>query len=308
MYKDLTGQRFGRLTVWGRDGSENKRIYWKCLCDCGNVIRTYTRNLTSGNIKSCGCLLIETSKRNIRGQRKPLIDLSGLKFGRLTALKRFIPEGSKEAYYECLCDCGNKVNVRAYSLKSGNTKSCGCLAKETRINTGKNSKGRLSSRLIDLTGQRFSRLVVVSRAPNGKGGRTRWNCLCDCGRTTISSPAHLRSGHTKSCGCLGLENATKSKITHNSSGTRLLRIFRQMHNRCERPSVTQFRWYGAKGIKVCDEWSDFLKFKTWALNNGYEENLTIDRIDPDKNYEPSNCRWITREENSKRVIHQKKKP
>ena len=130
----------------------------------------------------------------------------------------------------------------------------------------------------NLIGKKFGRLMVVSALPS-KGGKRFWKCLCDCGGTTISSSAHLRSGHTKSCGCLG----------------------------CERSSATQFKWYGAKGIKVCDEWDDFLKFKTWALNNGYEENLTIDRIDPAKNYEPSNCRWITREENSKRVIHQKKK-
>lgn len=287
--------------------SKGGKRFWKCLCDCGNETTAYTNLLTSGCKKSCGCLLKESSVKNIHGAKKPIDDLTGKRYGRLVAIRRFIPENSPCAWYECICDCSNKINVRAYSLKSGKTKSCGCLAKETQINTGKNSKGRVSSRFIDLTGQRFSRLLVVSRAPNGKGGRTRWNCLCDCGGTTISSSAHLRSGHTKSCGCLGLENVTKSKITHNSSGTRLLRIFRQMHNRCERSSATQFKWYGAKGIKVCDEWDDFLKFKTWALNNGYEENLTIDRIDPAKNYEPSNCRWITREENSKRVIHQKKK-
>jgi hypothetical protein len=100
-----------------------------------------------------------------------------------------------------------------------------------------------------------------------------------------------------------LEHATQAKIKHGGSGTALFMVLNGMKTRCENPNSTAYKWYGAKGVKVCPEWKDFAVFRDWAMSHGYKKGLTIDRIDPDGDYCPDNCRWITRSENSKRVQH-----
>lgn len=150
------------------------------------------------------------------------------------------------------------------------------------------------SKLKDLSGMKFGRLTVIDRAEN-KSGNTRWNCICKCGNKTKSHASSLISGKTKSCGCLGIKNATNSKIKHGNSKTKLYRIWSGMKKRCYNKKYDHFNNYGGKGIKVCDEWkNDFISFKNWALNNGYKEYLEIDRIDFNGNYEPNNCRFQNR--------------
>lgn len=154
--------------------------------------------------------------------------------------------------------------------------------------------------LIDLTGQRFGRLTVIKRAPNGNCGNTRWECKCDCGKTTYSDSKQLRRGITQSCGCYHKELCGDQHRKHGLSGTRLHRIYYRMRERCYRPDNDNYRWYGARGITVCSEWmNSFSQFAEWALASGYQDNLTIDRINPDGNYEPTNCRWITIQEQQK---------
>ena len=151
----------------------------------------------------------------------------------------------------------------------------------------------------DLVGFRFGRLFVISRAENIKR-LTRWNCLCDCGNKTVVYGCHLKSGATKSCGCLNKEVASARLKTHGKTNTRLFRIWQNMHKRCEYEGHHLYYRYGGRGIKVCDEWKEFIPFETWAIINGYEEHLTIDRIDVNGNYTPQNCQWITRSENTKK--------
>lgn len=294
-FKDLTGQRFGRLTVMKKAVVANQdRVYWECLCDCGKTCVVQARQLTIGKTKSCGCLQNE-KRHSIRK------DLTGQKFGRLTALFVCDRKPREKVRWHCICECGTEVDVLGTCLISGYTRSCGCLAKEVRRQTGEQSRGRKSVRFEDLTGQRFGRLVVLNRAENSKSGRTQWRCLCDCGKERIVMAAHLKRGHSKSCGCLGLQHATEAKIKHGGARTNLYQIYRSMKNRCELETCKEFKWYGAKGIKVCDEWSDYTAFSKWANENGYQKGLTIDRKNPLGNYEPSNCEWITRSENSKRM-------
>ena len=161
------------------------------------------------------------------------------------------------------------------------------------------------TRAIDLTGQRFGRLTVVERAGTA-GSNATWLCNCDCGNVKIVSARSLKTGNTKSCGCLFNEANAKRCVTHGAKKTRLYRIWQGMKRRCDTPSASCYKDYGGRGIAVCEEWlHDFPAFQNWAFANGYAEDLTIDRIDVNGNYCPDNCKWSNAETqaNNKRTSH-----
>ena len=182
--KDLTGQKFGKLTVI-RPTKErkNRGVVWECKCDCGNTAFVTNGSLVSGNTKSCGCLHMKNIK-----------DLTGQKFGKLTAI---CPTGEKKGssvVWECKCDCGNTAFVNRDSLVRGKTKSCGCL------------------KIKDLTGQKFGKLTVICSTKKRKNGGVVWECKCDCGNTAFVNSRNLISGNTQSCGCLYIKDLTGQKF------------------------------------------------------------------------------------------------
>lgn len=152
----------------------------------------------------------------------------------------------------------------------------------------------------DITDQKFGKLTVIKISGKSKSGNIKWLCKCDCGNTTEVIGSKLRNGYTKSCGCLKF-----SAQAQGYSATRLYQIWTNMHRRCYDSRHDNFKWYGAKGIFICDEWHQFMSFRTWALTNGYADNLSIDRINPKGIYEPSNCRWQTQKQQMNNVSSNK---
>ena len=148
------------------------------------------------------------------------------------------------------------------------------------------------SKKIDMIGKRFGKLLVIDTAESNSSGQARWVCKCDCGNTITTTGYSLRGGHTSSCGCTRNEKIANLRKTHGESNTRLFKIWMGIKHRCTRESASDYSLYGGRGISICEEWlNNYEVFRDWAIANGYSENLSLDRIDPNGNYEPSNCRW-----------------
>ena len=155
------------------------------------------------------------------------------------------------------------------------------------------------SKTVDLSGQRFGSLIVIRRVKSDDThkGQASWLCKCDCGNELITTTKRLHNGK-HSCGCV-MGNTKHGDNTRKRGATRLYGVWKAMRQRCNNPNTPAYDRYGGRGISVCDEWSNYQRFKEWALTNGYAEGLTIDRIDNDAGYYPWNCRWVTRKEQSR---------
>ena len=164
---------------------------------------------------------------------------------------------------------------------------------------------------VDYTGHKWYQLKALrfthfklyprrTRGPDSVNKVPYWDFECDCGKITNASIASVRRGDQKSCGCRRLEMIKNLTLRHGdatskSKHNRIYRIWAQMKRRCQLKSVKSYFRYGGRGIEVCTEWSDdYVTFKQWSLNNGYDDRLTLDRIDNDGNYTPDNCRWVDR--------------
>ena len=223
----------------------------------------------------------------------------GTRFGRLVTVSqvyshaRPVP-GKAQGYVKCRCDCGSPVvEIIAYELRKEKNPVRACRDCATIVQI---SEGTVFGRLTTV-----GEVYLDWSLPAGSD-RTRVGVVCECRpeRQFPVSAARLRKGGVRSCGCLKIDKLSTAGGL-SSMHPRLYGVWRNMINRCQNPSTDRYRSYGGKGIIVCPEWQKARAFVSWALAHGYEPDLTIDRIDPDGNYEPANCRWILSAENTRRA-------
>ncbi|MEW5569731.1 hypothetical protein [Rossellomorea marisflavi] len=155
----------------------------------------------------------------------------------------------------------------------------------------------------DLTGNKYNRLTVISFS-HMKGKHSYWNCKCTCGKDKTARSDCLKNDTVKSCGCL---NREAKRTTHGLSKTKLYHVWAGMKDRCYNENSHGFTYYGSRGINVCEQWkNDYIEFHKWAFESGYKEGLTIERINVNGNYDPSNCKWITQEEQTRNMTSSRK--
>ena len=213
-------------------------------------------------------------------------DLTGQRFGKLTVIKRCGSTNTKHkvALWLCKCDCGNEVKRTGSHLQANYKNSC----------------GSCPDLRPDLTGGKFGRWTVLEKTGK-KHNKISYLCKCECGTVRVVTADTLINGRSLSCGCFQKEVVSRRETTHGMTGKRIYNIYHNMKNRCYNPNDDRYKDYGGRGIRICDEWlgkHGFENFVEWSMVNGYAENLTIDRVNVNGNYEPSNCRWATNAEQS----------
>ncbi len=285
MRYDLTNKRFGAwLVLAAGEPRRHLQDIWRCSCDCGTERDVVGYTLKSGKSTSCGCVnhqtLAKAHRRNIAGER----------FGAWIVQAESGVNAHKKSVWRCKCDCGIERDIPYSSLISATSTGCGCVRYLSMSR----------ALLIDLSGQRFGAWTVIHCV--GRQGRTtqlHWFCRCDCGTERNVAGSALRHGLTKSCGCMKsrLISVGNSKNDIDDRDGRLrsvksreFRIWKSMLYRCS-PRVKQhFPDYAGRGITVCDRWKSFKNFLA-DMGPLPRANLSLDRIDNNRGYEPDNCRW-----------------
>lgn len=224
-------------------------------------------------------------------------DLTGQRFHLLTVrdFSHFEPKYNYP-YWNCICDCGNETRVLASNLKAGKVKSCGCLAVRKGLETKlRNAQKRIGMKINKLT------VVGVEMDPSGD---VLCHCVCECGNRTTKKLWNIFRNRVKSCGCSS-ENQRKAVTTHGMTKSSTWRTWFSMRTRCNNPNHNAYLYYGARGIRVCDRWQN--SFESFLEDMGDRPaGTTLDRIDVNGHYEPSNCRWATGKEQGRNKRNNRK--
>jgi hypothetical protein len=221
------------------------------------------------------------------------IDLLNKKFNRLLVVKEVGRDKKNNVLWECLCDCGKITFGCTTDIKNGHKKSCGCYQSE------QTSKAVS----LDVCGQKFGRLLVVERLGSYNKRESYFKCICDCGNELNVKLGHLKSGNTKSCGCYKSEIRTKLNTTHGNAKSKNRSTeyvsYHAMISRCYNKNQRSYADYGGKGVIVCDRWLNSFENFLEDMGKKPNSNYTLERIRVNGIYEPNNCKWITRAEQSK---------
>lgn len=304
--QSILNQKFGTWLVINTAPNRNNTKYYLCKCDCGTEREVAKGDLTRGKNKNCGCLRTKDltnqkignwqvlSKVNAVGETKynckcicglekviaarSLINKKSLSCGCVNKIPSLLNRvfnkltviDYSEGKYNCKCNCGNYINVEPYNLVNKIVSSCGCIKKPNLIN------------------QKFNLLTVISlNKEKSQTGNQYWNCLCDCGNTTILCSSSLIKNITKSCSCIN-----KGSTTHGLSHTEENKIYRGMKYRCLNKQSPAYKDYGGRNIKICDRWLESFENFLEDMGNRPTPKHSIERINVNGNYEPSNCKWI----------------
>lgn len=271
---------------------ELRKQLWTMKCVlCGSIKQTYNGYEYSKGKNSgvCKCRGKRAKAEKIAQKQKRLLDLPsdpkwvGKVFGEWEVLKYRSGRGWS---VKCV-NCGRETYHPVKAIKELRAPKCLC-----KFNYGKyNDKKWI--------GNKYGNLTILNYSDK------HFNCVCDCGEKSAVRPTHLFNGKTKTCARPDCEFRfrilSEGSTTHGQSKTRLYKVWRGMIDRCTNQNIDSYSDYGGRGIKICDEWKEFMPFYEWATKNGFEENkpgveCSIDRINNDGNYEPSNCRWTNMKE------------